>query len=70
MTTKKSPIGSQFYKNLFDHCQKQYGNIAKIRKAYVKNKQVFGIDYIATNNVESLCSGTFDADAVIYFTQQ
>lgn len=66
MKNKKASTESKFYNDLFNHCQKQYKDIVKIEKAYVSNKQVFGIDYVSKTG-NSICSGTFEADFVIHF---
>ena len=58
---------SATYQRLFEHCQKQYKNISTIKKAYIENNQVFGIDYITKNGLNSIACDTFKADKVIYF---
>lgn len=67
MNTETKPTNSKLYKNLFNHCQKQYKDIATITKAYLQNKQVFAIEYIKTNGVKSLASNILDCDTVINF---
>jgi hypothetical protein len=68
MTTATLSNKSKMYTRLFDHCQKQYKNIRAIKKAYIKNGKVFGIEYTTTCGICSIPSGTYDADKVVTFT--
>jgi hypothetical protein len=66
MKTKQTNIHTIFYNNLLAHCLKQYKDINKITKAYIINNQVYAIDYISTNGINSIASNTFDAEVVIH----
>lgn len=67
MTTQTKSTNGKFYANLLNHCQKQYKNVDKINRAYVENGQVYAIDYLRTDGVQSIASNTAIADSVIIF---
>ena len=65
MTTKQTTTESNFYKNLLADSSNQFKDIQKITKAYIINKQVYAIDYLRTDGINSFAANTFDADVVI-----
>jgi hypothetical protein len=65
MATKQTTTESTFYKNLLAHSSKQFKDIQKITKAYIINKQVYAIDYLRKDGINSFASNTFDADIVV-----
>ena len=67
MNTQAKKLNGKTYNSLFNHCQKQYKNIATITKAYVINKQVVAIEFITVAGVKSLPSNIIDCETVIYF---
>jgi hypothetical protein len=67
MNTASVSKASKMYNNLFNHCQKQYKNIADIQKAYIRNNQVYAIEYFTTAGVLSIPSCTHDSDKVVTF---
>ena len=67
MTTQTKSTNGKFYAKLLTHCQKQYKNVDKINKAYVENGQVYAIDFLRTDGVQSIASNTAIADSIIIF---
>ena len=65
MATKQTTTESNFYKNLLAHALKQFNDIEKITKAYIINKQVYAIDYLRKDGINSFAANTFDAEIVI-----